>query len=39
MPAQDLADRESLAPVIIAMNVVLPFLSIGILIWLLKSAV
>jgi hypothetical protein len=36
--AQDLADRKSLAPVIIAMNVVLPFLSIGILIWLLKSA-
>ena len=31
--AQDLADRKSLAPVIIAMNVVLPFLSIGILIF------
>ena len=38
IPAQDFADRNSLAPVIIALNVVLPFLSIGILIWLLKSA-
>jgi hypothetical protein len=36
--AQELADPKSLAPGIIAMNVVLPFLSIGILIWLLKSA-
>ena len=36
--AQDLADRKSLARAIIAMNVVLPSLSIGILIWLLKSA-
>ena len=36
--AQELADRKNLAPVVIAMNVVLPFLSIGILIWLLKSA-
>jgi hypothetical protein len=31
-------DWKNLAPVIIAMNVALPFLSIGILIWLLKSA-
>jgi hypothetical protein len=36
--AQDLADRKSLSRAIIAMNVVLPSLSIGILIWLLKSA-
>ena len=35
---QGFGDWKSLAPVIIAMNVVLPFLSIGILIWLLKSA-
>ena len=34
--AQDLADRKSLAPVIIAMNVVLPSLSIGILILVVK---
>ena len=39
IPAQDFANRKSLlAPVVIAMNVVFPFLSIWVLIWLLKSA-
>ena len=35
---EDFGDQRLLAPVIIAMNVVLPCLSIGILIWLLRSA-
>jgi hypothetical protein len=35
--AQSLMDKNSLAPLIIALNVVLPFLSILFLIWVLKS--
>jgi hypothetical protein len=35
--AQSLMDKNSLAPLIIALNVVLPFLSILFLIWVLRS--
>ena len=35
--AQSLMDKNSLAPLIIALNVVLPFLSILLLIWVLRS--